>query len=372
MSTPLAELTTLRVGGVPRELVEARSREELVSAAERYGDELFVLGGGSNVLASDDPYEGIVLLVASRGIAAEELGERVVVRVQAGEPWDAFVQHAVDNGWAGLEALSGIPGTVGAAPIQNIGAYGAEVAEVLRAVEFFDFETGQALWLAAADLDLGYRSSVFKAKPGHSQAERRGLVLQVEFELERSALSAPVRYAQLATALGVAEGERLPLRQVRESVLALRAAKGMVLNEADPDSRSAGSFFINPIVSEAFARQLPAEAPRWSVEPDEPALVIPLVELAARAELLDQAPPATERHVKLSAAWLIENAGIKRGFALPGSRAAVSSKHTLALTNRGGATAAQLAELARYIQNRVLAEFGVTLSPEPVLLGVEL
>ena len=372
MSAALAELTTLRVGAAPRELISAHSREEIIAAARARTDDLFVLGGGSNVLAGDEPYPGTVLHVASRGIDAELLGDRVVVRVQAGEPWDELVAHSVTRGWAGLEALSGIPGTVGASPIQNIGAYGAEVAECIRAVEFYDFDAEEALWLPASDLDFGYRSSVFKTRAGELEPERRGIVLQVEFELEASELSSPVRYAQLASALGVAEGERVAIRAVREQVLQLRGAKGMLLDAADPDSVSAGSFFLNPIVTEAFARQLPAEAPRWSVEPEPPALVIPLAELAERADLLDSPPPMQERHVKLSAAWLIETSGISRGFALPGSRAAVSSKHTLALTNRGGATAAQIAELARYIQNRVLAEYGIALRPEPILLGVEI
>jgi UDP-N-acetylmuramate dehydrogenase len=250
--------------------------------------------------------------------------------------------------------------------VQNIGAYGQELSDTLLAVDFLDEGTGERVRLTADELELGYRTSVFKQG-------RRGAVLAVEFALEEAGelgIGSPVAYPQLASALGVEVGERVPLAQVRETVLRLRASKGMVLDPADPDTASAGSFFTNPIVTIAFAGGLPPSAPRWPVEPaSEQSVVTPLAEVQAGAPVGLPAPSSSGTLVKLSAAWLIEHAGITRGFALPGSRAAVSSKHTLALTNRGGATAEEIAELARFVQGRVLAEFGVTLHPEPVVVG---
>lgn len=374
MTTPLAELTTLRVGGAPYTLLRATTRDELIDAArEAFADERwYILGGGSNTLASDSPFEGTVVQVATHGIGETAEGERVVLEVEAGHDWDALVNYTVARGWAGLEALSGIPGTVGAAPIQNVGAYGQEVASVLSRVLFMDAQTDTIEWLGRDELELGYRSSVLKALPGESEPRRRGVVIAVEFELHDTAgLSESIAYEQLATSLGQDLGARVPLASVRESVLALRASKGMLLDPRDPDTASAGSFFTNPIVTEAFALSLPAEAPRWPLQPDEPALVIPLEQRDAQAEAL-AAHAVVPRLVKLSAAWLIEHSGIARGFALPGSRAAVSHKHTLALTNRGGANAEDIAQLARYVQGRVQAEFGVLLQPEPTLLDVEL
>lgn len=344
MSTPdLADLTTLRVGGPAARLVTATTTDELVAhvTAAWDDDEWLVLGGGSNLLVADDGFAGTVVVVRTTGIEAVPStgpgtdADGVVVRVAAGEPWDAFVATTVDNGWTGLEALSGIPGTVGAAPVQNIGAYGVELSDVLTRIEFLDASTGERAWVPAAELALGYRTSTLK----HS---RRGAVLTVEFRLgAASAVGVPVRYPQLAGSLGVELGALVAPATVRSEVLRLRGSKGMVLDANDPDTWSAGSFFTNPIVSTAFADTLPTDAPRWAVG-DE---------------------------VKLSAAWLIEHAGVHRGYALPGSRAAISSKHTLALTNRGGATAAQVAELARYVQVTVLNRFGVALVPEPVVVG---
>jgi UDP-N-acetylmuramate dehydrogenase len=244
--------------------------------------------------------------------------------------------------------------------MQNIGAYGQELAETLVAIEFLDYFSGEVERLPAAELELGYRTSSLKRG-------RLGIVLAIEVDLDDAGgLSRPIAYAQLASSLGAQAGDRLPVRQVRDAVLALRASKGMVLDAADPDTRSAGSFFTNPIVSESFARSLPSDAPRWPVGPEVEARVVPLGE--------QPAPPAPfqPRRVKLSAAWLIEHSGVARGFRLPGSRAAISSKHTLALTNTGEASAAEIAELARYVRARVLARFGVALQPEPVLIGVEL
>lgn len=357
----LSELTTMRVGGPAARLVDATTRDQLVTAARAAwadGDEWIVLGGGSNVVISDEGFDGTVIRALSRGIAQHEHGNAVRIEVQAGEPWDAVVDYAVANGLAGIEALSGIPGSSGAAPIQNIGAYGQELGDTLVSVQFLDYLTGKVEHLTAEHLGFGYRTSTLKRG-------REGVVLAIELELVAASRGA-VAYPQLAQALGVPLGTEVPLAQVRASVLSLRAAKGMVLDPADPDSVSCGSFFTNPIVDENLARTLPMDAPRWPMAPDEPDVAVPL----------GQQPP--ERHdagprlVKLSAAWLIEHSGIGKGFALPGARAAISSKHTLALTNRGGATAEQVAELARFVQARVLAEFGITLVAEPVAIGLQL
>jgi UDP-N-acetylmuramate dehydrogenase len=291
--------------------------------------------------------------------------DAVVLRVEAGESWDALVALAVEQGLTGIEALSGVPGSVGAAPIQNIGAYGQEVSSTLQAIELLaPGEDGEleVRSVPASELMLGYRDSAIK------RGVLTGVVLSVDFRLRRSpdGRSQPVAYQQLATALGVELGTRVPLEDVRSSVLALRSSKGMVLSD-DPDSVSAGSFFTNPIVSARFAAALPKELPRWSTAPEPRATVLPLD--------VDTALPSLDRpvpRVKLSAAWLIEHAGIRRGFSLPGSRAAISSKHTLALTNRGGATGEEIAELARFVQARVENQFGVHLVPEPVLVGLSL
>jgi UDP-N-acetylmuramate dehydrogenase len=373
----LGPLTTLKVGGPAARLVESQGEPELLQAALAVwdsGDEWFVLGGGSNVVISDEGFDGTVIRVATRGVARIVAPSGTVrLRVQAGEPWDALVAYTVQQGWSGLEALSGIPGSTGASPIQNIGAYGQEAGDSIVSVDFLDYGTGRVERIARDDLELGYRTSVFKRG-------RRGVVLSVTFSLTESdseagalALGDPIAYPQLATALGVAVGDRVALGAVREAVLALRASKGMVLDAADPDSASAGSFFTNPIVAENFARGLPSDAPRWLVEPEAEPTVVPLPDPSSGLAVdlsgpLDASGPAAESQVKLSAAWLIERAGIGRGFSLPGSRAAISSKHTLAIVNTGGATAAEIAELSRYIQNRVSAEFGVMLQPEPVFV----
>ena len=363
----LSELTTLRVGGAAERFVDAVSTDALVEAvleAEGRGEPWLVLGGGSNMLVGDDGVEGVVVRVSTRGV--ERLPDvpgsprPVRLRVQAGEPWDALVAYTVENGWGGMEALTGIPGSTGAAPIQNIGAYGQEIAESLVSVELLEVDTGDRRTVPAPELALGYRTSALKQG-------WRAVVLSIDLALERveGGLSRPVAYAQLAESLGVEVGDRAPLVSVRAAGRSLRAGKGMVLDEADPQSRSAGSFFTNPIVSESFARRLPADAPRWPQQPEPASLAVPLGHEPA-------APPeSAEATVKLSAAWLIEHAGIVRGFALPGSGASVSTKHTLALTNASGrATAADVVELARYIQTRVTGEFGVVLHPEPVFIGI--
>jgi UDP-N-acetylmuramate dehydrogenase len=254
----LAELTTIRVGGVPARLVPADSREALIDAvldARNSGDDWFLLGGGSNTVASDEGFDGTVIHARTRGVERLDAPEtRIRLRVQAGEPWDELVALTVSNGWSGIEALSGIPGSTGAAPVQNIGAYGQEIESSLVGVEFLDDATGEVEYLTRDELELGYRTSVLKRG-------RRGVVLSVDLELSDNSvpgavgtpLSAPVAYAQLADALGVGLGTRVPVAELRRAVLALRSSKGMVLDPADPDSVSSGSFFTNPIVSESFA-----------------------------------------------------------------------------------------------------------------------
>lgn len=376
MTSPrLAELTTLRVGGPAERLVAPETTEGLVAELRdlwRRGEDWLLLGGGSNLLVGDGEVSGTVVRVVTRGVRFAEpapgpAGERtVLVSAAAGEQWDALVAETVQRGLTGIEALSGIPGSVGAAPVQNIGAYGQELSDVLVDVTFLDYLADAPVTLTAAELELGYRRSALKGG-------RLGAVLEVTLAL--SAGRAPVRYAQLAAALGVEPGSDVEPARIRESVLTLRRSKGMVLDPADPDSVSAGSFFTNPIVSEAFARQLPDDAPRFPVaaSPEPADVVIPLDEAGTVGETLHEGlRDPREREVKLSAAWLIERSGIARGFRLPGSRAAVSSKHTLALVNTGDATAEEIAQLARYLQSRVAAEFGVLLQPEPVRVGVDL
>ncbi|MBX3104857.1 MAG: UDP-N-acetylmuramate dehydrogenase [Cryobacterium sp.] len=343
-----ADLTTLKVGGEIATFHEAATTPEvieLVKGSWREHDEMIALGGGSNLLASDDEYPGTVIKISTRGITQTGAGSsdgKVLLTVQAGELWDDVARFACESGLSGIEALSGIPGSAGAAPVQNIGAYGQELCETLESIEFLDERDGEIKTLPAGELDLGYRTSSLKQG-------RRGIVLSICLALERTELSAPIAYSQLAAKLGVELGSRVELAEARQAVLELRASKGMLLQAGDPDSVSAGSFFTNPIVSENFARNLPKDCPHWILDPEAP-----------------------ESAVKLSAAWLIEHSGIQRGFSLPGSSAAVSSKHTLALTNRGNATAEEIMQLARYIHLRVLSQFGVALQPEPVLLGLSL
>ena len=317
--TLLSNYTTIRVGGEPAELRIANTREELISAAHDVwstGEDWLVLGGGSNVVINDDPANLHVIKVESTGIERVAQGH---LRVQAGENWDDFVAYAVNHGLAGVESLSGIPGTVGAAPVQNIGAYGQELADTFVRCEFLDYETGEIETLEKADMQFGYRDSILKRG-------KTGIVLWVEFQL----------LADLPA------GSTALMKSRRIEVLEQRAAKGMLLNEGDLDTHSCGSFFTNPIVSASFARTLPEDAPRWDVDEDGD-------------------------RVKLSAAWLIEHSGIQKGLRLGASKAGVSTKHALAITNRGGATAKDVLELARFIQERVAATFGINLVPEPVI-----
>jgi UDP-N-acetylmuramate dehydrogenase len=350
-STPtlLSELTTLRLGGPAARLLEATDEDAVVEAvrrADRAAEPLLVLAGGSNVVVADSGFPGTVLRIATRGIARTATADGgVALEVQAGEPWDPFVASCVAGGLAGVECLAGIPGSVGATPIQNVGAYGQEVAETVSSVRVLDREHDAVAELDAAACGFTYRSSAFKRTPG------RWVVLAVTFVLERSELSAPIRYAELARRLGVELGDRAPLGDVREAVLDLRRGKGMVIDPADPDSVSAGSFFTNPVLdAERFAALERRVAERLGAGVAPPAF------------------PEADGRVKTSAAWLIERAGFHRGDGDPGG-IAISGKHTLALTNRGAGTTAELVALAREIAGGVHERFGVDLVPEPIFVG---
>ena len=349
ISTRLADHTTLRLGGPARGWRRVTSEQEYVDTVaelDAAGEPLLVLGGGSNVVISDEGFDGTVVEVANLGLEADEDGcTGAIVRVGAGEDWDAFVATAIEREWSGVEMLSGIPGRVGAAPIQNVGAYGGEVADTVETVHAWDRRTRQRATFPMASCGFGYRTSRFKAEPG------RYLITAVTFQFRMASRSAPIRYAELARTLGVEPGARPPAAEVREAVLTLRRSKGMVLDQADPDTWSAGSFFTNPILSADEADRLPAEAPRW-----------PVVDRASTG--------SAHGRVKTSAAWLIEQAGFHRGFGDGPAR--LSTKHTLALTNRGAATTTDVLELARTIRAGVAATYGIVLEPEPVLIGCDL
>jgi len=347
----LADHTTLRLGGPARHWATACTEQELVDtvfALDAAGDPALVLGGGSNLVVSDDGFDGTVVAVAGTGIDADEDGcTGAIVRVEAGQDWDSFVGYAIEQEWSGVEVLSGIPGTVGATPIQNVGAYGGEVADTIQTVHAWDRQTRQRATFPMASCGFGYRTSRFKAEPG------RYLIAAVTFQFRMASRSAPIRYAELARTLGVELGARPPAADVRAAVLELRRNKGMVLDADDHETWSAGSFFTNPILSAADAARLPVDAPRWPM-PDRP----------------DPDGAGGEGAVKTSAAWLIEHAGFGRGFGE--GAAQVSSKHTLALTNRGSASTADLLDLARRIRAGVAATYAITLEPEPVLVGCRL
>ena len=370
---PLKELTTLRVGAAPERMIDAETRDELVAALREVwatGDPWFVLGGGSNLFVGDEPFEGSVVRVRTQGIERLPAAQgRARLRAQAGHSWDDLVAYAVAEGLAGIEAMSGIPGTVGAAPVQNVGAYGQEIVGTLVEVELVDERSGEVSTVSAAELGLGFRTSVLKHHYG-SVPERPAVILSVTLELlDVGHGEQPVPGAQLRQALGLAPEQPVSLQWIRDRVLAIRASKGMVLDDADPDTYSAGSFFQNVIVSAAFARTLPDACPKWPVHPDiDSVTVIPLEEYTGALPFASGA----SSDVKVSAGWLIEHSGLRKGFRFPRSRAGLSTKHALALTNRGNANAEELAELARFIQHRVQSEFGVNLQPEPVLVGVEL
>jgi len=340
--TRLSELTTLRLGGPAGAVAEARSEAELVEAVRSRSGPLLLLAGGSNLVVADEGFPGTVLRVLTEGVEERERDGRVELIVQAGEPWEPFVARCVAEGLAGVESLSGIPGSIGATPIQNVGAYGQEVAETIASVRVLDRERDSVEELGPEDCGFAYRSSAFKRAPG------RWVVLAVTFALERRELSGPLGYAQLARSLDVRPGEGAALAEVREAVLGLRRGKGMVLDPGDPDSVSAGSFFTNPILAEDRF----AEVERRAGEHGHPPRF-----------------PEPDGRVKTSAAWLIERAGFHRGHG-NGRGIAISSKHTLALTNRGGGTAAELLALAREIAGGVRERFGVALEPEPTLVGL--
>ena len=337
----MRDLTTLRVGGPIARLVRATTRTELVQTVrdcDARGEPILILGGGSNVVASDRGVEGTVVSVETRGInVSSDPCAGAWVEVEAGESWDSLVDLAVVQEWVGIEALSGIPGRTGATPIQNVGAYGQDVAQVIARVEVFDRALDQVSTWAVGDCEFDYRTSVFK------RLLPRFVVLAVTFQLRRGNLSRPILYPELARALDVDVGAAVKASDVRSAVLGLRRAKGMVLDDADCDTWSVGSFFTNPIVAVEQLDRVPEAAPRWPVEGGR---------------------------MKLSAAWLVEQSGFSRGFTLNSPpRAAISTKHTLALTNRGGASAADIMDLARTVQRGVHEAFGIRLEPEPTILG---
>jgi UDP-N-acetylmuramate dehydrogenase len=338
---PLSSYTTLRLGGPARRIVHATSEEQLlasVRSADEAGVPLLLLAGGSNLVIADDGFAGTVVSIETRGVDVDEDAcSGATVTVAAGEPWDDFVALAVSRGWVGIEALSGIPGSVGATPVQNVGAYGQEVSDTVASVRCWDRVTGGIRTFAAADCGFGYRTSRFKREP------QRYVVVTVTFQFRLGDLGSPVQYAELARRLEVEPGERAPMTRVRDAVLGLRRGKGMVLDSGDHDTWSAGSFFTNPVLSAEDAKVLPEQAPRWA-QPDG--------------------------SVKASAAWLIEQSGYAKGYG--NERVSLSTKHTLALTNRGSASTADLLNLAGEIRRGVEKNFGIRLVNEPVLVGCEL
>jgi len=345
-SSSLAEHTTFHVGGPARHLVRATTEAELVDAVravDEAGESLLVLSGGSNVLVGDEGFDGTVVLVDTHGLDAEVSGcGGALVRVAAGETWDDVVAFTVDQEWAGIEALSGIPGLVGATPIQNVGAYGQEVSQTVARVRTWDRQAGEYRTFVADQCGFGYRESVFKRSRRPDQATGRYVIVEVTFQFRLASLSEPVGYEQLARVLRVEPGTRVDSRRVREAVLTLRGSKGMVVDPDDHDTWSAGSFFTNPILSADQAAALPADAPRF---------------------------PQPDGRFKSSAAWLIEHAGFGRGYPGHGP-ARLSSRHVLALTNQGGARTADVLALAREVREGVQARYGIALEPEPVFVGV--
>jgi len=376
----LADLTTLRLGGPAARYVEADSEDALVAAvraADASGEPLLVLGGGSNVVVGDDGFPGTVVRDVRSGITVEgDIGTcgGASLRVPAGTPWEDVVERCVTEGWVGVEALTGIPGSTGATPVQNVGAYGQEVAGVVSTVRVWDREQARVRTLAFGELGFGYRTSLLKrslrsddgagsdAPAGASRwaPTPRYVVLEVGFQLRLGTLSAPIAYPELAALLDVPVGRRAPLTEVRDAVRRLRARKGMLVDAADPDTWSAGSFFTNPVLPMDLADTLPDGAPRYPVRSPQPE--------STTGPSLGAIDPSL---VKTSAAWLIEHAGFGRGYGLPGP-VSLSTKHALALTNRGHGTTADLLALARRVRDGVRDRFGVTLEPEPVLVGVTL
>ncbi len=337
----LADLTTLRLGGPAKTVLEPTTEAELIAAvriADEAADPVLLVAGGSNLVVADEGFDGTVIRVVTRGITVDsDACSGAMVTVAAGEPWDGIVDRAVAEGWVGVEALSGIPGSTGATPIQNVGAYGQEVSQTVATVRAYDRFDRKVRTIHAIDCGFTYRSSRFKVEP------HRYVVLSVAFQLALGDLSEPIAYAELARTLGVEVGERAPSADVRDAVLGLRRGKGMVLDAADHDTWSAGSFFTNPILTAAEAETLPDGAPRFA---------------------------QTDGRVKTSAAWLIDHAGYGKGYG--SGRATLSTKHALALTNRGDATTAELLALAREVRDGVRQAYGITLVNEPVLVGCSL
>lgn len=356
--TRLADLTTARVGGPARTLVQASTEQEVVEAvraADAAGEPLLIVSGGSNLLIGDEGFDGTVVHITSTGFTVVDDDATcggVMVKVQAGQDWDELVKYTVMHAFSGLEALSGIPGSTGATPVQNVGAYGSDVSQTIATVRTYDRETDGIKSFTNFELEFGYRDSLLKRSTVGGSP--RYVVLSVEFQLGLGRRSKPVRYAELARALGIEVGARAYANDVRREVLRLRTGKGMVLDAPDPDTWSTGSFFTNPIVPQSVADTLPADAPRY--------------------------PSGSHGEVKLSAAWLIEHAGFSKGFGLrdddghaaAGGRASLSTKHTLAVTNRGGASTADLLSVARLVRNGVERSFGIRLEPEPLLINCAL
>ena len=337
--TELSKYTSLRVGGPAAKIVQVATEAEIIAAIEEAGDTpILIMGGGTNVLIADKGFDGTVIRISNNSVQSEvDACSGATLTIGAGEDWDTFVQTTIDRGFAGLETLSGIPGTVGAAPIQNIGAYGHEVAEFITRVRTYDRKIKEICTFTNSQCEFTYRNSYFKAHPG------RYVVLDVQFQIRIGEMSDPITYLELAKKLGIEPGDKAPVVATRAAVLELRASKGMLLSPEDHDSWSAGSFFTNPIISQQAADALPNAAPKW---------------------------PLNDGRVKISAAWLIENAGMHKGDEVGGAR--ISTKHVLALTNSGDATAADIAELAKRARVHLKEIFGITLEAEVNLIGIEI
>lgn len=337
--TELAKYTSFRVGGPASKIVQVSTETEIIAAIEAAGNSpILIMGGGTNVLISDKGFDGTVIRISNNSVQSEvDACSGATLTIGAGEDWDTFVQTTIHRGFAGLETLSGIPGTIGAAPIQNIGAYGHEVSEFITRVRTYDRQEKSLRTFTNSECQFSYRNSYFKAHPG------RYVVLDVQFQIRQGEFSDPITYLELAKKLGVEPGDKAPVAATRAAVLELRASKGMLLQPDDHDSWSAGSFFTNPIISQQAADQLPNATPKW---------------------------PLADGRVKVSAAWLIENSGIHKGDEVGGAR--ISSKHVLALSNSGNATASDIAALAKRARNQVKEVFGITLEAEVNLIGVEI
>jgi len=337
--TQLSDYTSLRVGGPAKNFIEVSTEAEIIAAIEGAGDApILVMGGGTNILVSDNGFNGTVIRISNDHIESDvDACSGATLTIGAGQNWDEFVAISIARGFAGLETLSGIPGTVGAAPIQNIGAYGHEVSEFITRVRTYDRVEKTLRTFTNSECDFSYRSSKFKME------KNRYVILDVAFQLRQGDITTPITYAELATGLGIAVGEKASVQETRKMTLALREKKGMLLHPDDHDSWSAGSFFTNPIVSQEVAATLPVDAPRWV---------------------------QSDGRVKTSAAWLMEHAGVHKGDSVSGAR--ISTKHVLALTNSGTATAADITTLAKEARAKVLSVFGITLEAEVNLVGINL